>query len=62
MNGFRRETGLAAIIIATSTENIKRKKRRKRKEWVKPWLQGRNSHGFHLGNLRKLSSHIIGEL
>ena len=34
------EAALAAIIIATITENIKHKKWRKRKEWVKPWLQG----------------------
>ena len=32
------EAALAAIIIATFTENIKLKQRRKRKEWVKPRL------------------------
>ena len=31
MNGIRRETGLAAIVIATSTENIKRKKKEEEK-------------------------------
>ena len=35
------EAALIAIIIDTFTENIKRKKRRKRKEWMKPWFQRR---------------------
>ena len=38
------EAALAAIIIAKFKENIKRKKRRKSKDWLKPWLQRRNSH------------------
>ena len=41
------EAALSVIIVATFTENIKREKGRKRKEWVKLWLQRRNSHGFH---------------
>ena len=48
------EAALAALIIATFTENHKRKKRRKRKEWVKPWLQKQNSHGFYSQLLREL--------
>ena len=40
------KAALTAIIIATFTENNKRKKKSKRKEWVKPWLQRRNDHGF----------------
>ena len=35
------EAGLVAIIIATFTGNIKRKKRKRRKEWIKPWFQWR---------------------
>ena len=35
------EAGLVAIIIATFTGNIKRKKRKKRKEWIKLWFQWR---------------------
>ena len=45
--GSDEEVALAAVIIATFIENHKCKKRRKRKEWVKPWLQRRNSHGFY---------------
>ena len=41
------EAALSVIIVATFTENIKREKGRRRKEWVKLWLQRRNSHGFH---------------
>ena len=32
------EAGLATIIIGTFIENHKREERKKRKEWVKPWL------------------------
>ena len=52
------KVALAAIIIATFTENIKRKKRRTRKEWVKPWLQRPNSHGFHSQFLRELGQEV----
>ena len=41
------EAALSVIIVATFTENIKREKGRRRKEWFKLWLQRRNSHGFH---------------
>ena len=41
------EAALSVTIVATFTENIKREKGRRRKEWVKLWLQRRNSHGFH---------------
>ena len=41
------EAALSVITVATFTENIKREKGRRRKEWVKLWLQRRNSHGFH---------------
>ena len=41
------EAALSVIIVATFTENIEREKARRRKEWVKLWLQRRNSHGFH---------------
>ena len=48
------DAALAAIIIANFTENIKRKKRRQRTEWVKSWLQRQNSYGFHSQLLREL--------
>ena len=48
------EAALSVIIVATFTENIKREKGRRRKEWVKLWLQRRNSHGFHSWLLREL--------
>ena len=44
---FDKEDALAAIIIATLAENIEGEKSRERKESVKPWIQRRNSHGFH---------------
>ena len=48
------EADLAAIVIATSTENIRREKRRKRKEWVNTWVQRRNSHEFYSQLRREL--------
>ena len=35
------EAALIDIVIATFKENTNRKKRRKRKEWIKPWFQRR---------------------
>ena len=35
------EAALIDIVIATFKENTDRKKRRKRKEWIKPWFQRR---------------------
>ena len=35
------EAALITIIHDTFTENIKRKKRRNKKEWMKPWFQRR---------------------
>ena len=35
------EAALIGIVIATFKENTNRKKRRKRKEWIKPWFQRR---------------------
>ena len=35
------EAALIDIVIATFRENTNRKKRRKRKEWIKPWFQRR---------------------
>ena len=48
------EADLAAIVIATSTENIRREKRRKRKKWVNTWVQRQNSHEFYSQLRREL--------
>ena len=48
------EADLAAIVIATSTENIRREKRRKRKEWVNTWVQRQNSREFYSQLRREL--------
>ena len=48
------EADLAAIVIATSTENIRREKRRKRKEWVNAWVKRRNLHEFYSQLRREL--------
>ena len=48
------QAALAAIIIATFTEDNERKKRRNRNTWVKSWFQKRNSHEFHSQIVRKL--------
>ena len=48
------EADLAAIVIATSTENIRREKRRKRQEWVNTWVQRQNSHEFYSQLRREL--------
>ena len=49
-----KEADLAAIVIATSTENIRREKRRKRKEWVNAWVKRRNLHEFYSQLCREL--------
>ena len=51
---FEEEAAFAAIVIATSIENIKREKRRKKKEWVKPLVQRQNSHEFYSQLRREL--------
>ena len=35
------DAAFIGIVIATFKENTNRKKRRKRKEWIKPWFQRR---------------------
>ena len=49
------EVAAAAMIVAICVENDERKKTRKRRKvWVKPWLQKRKSHGFYSQLLNEL--------
>ena len=50
------EVAAAAMIIAICVENDVRKKktRKRRKVWVKPWFQKRKSHGFYSQLLNEL--------
>ena len=49
------EVAAAAMIIAICVENDERKKTRKRRKvWVKPWLQKRKVHVFYSQLLNEL--------